>query len=231
VGDDVLTAMPGIVKKLDVGALVLDLDGTLVDSKDDIADSLNWTFERLGYEPLPMTVIEGFVGNGIMPLVKNAVIAAGHPERFDDVLGAFRERYYDHLLDKTRLFEGVMATLERLSPSYSMGVVSNKPHKMAIKIIRELGMDRFFNAQVYGGDSLAVRKPDPASILMIAARYNVPSSRTLVVGDSAVDIKAGKNAGAVTVGVTYGFRSVEELTEAGPDTLIDRFGELLNLLL
>lgn len=222
--------MSGISKKFDIGALVLDLDGTLVDSKDDIADSLNWTFERLGYAPLPMEVIEGFVGNGIMPLVKDAVTAAGHPERFDDVLGVFRERYYAHLLDKTRLFEGVMDTLERLHPGYSMGIVSNKPYRMAIKIIRELGMDRFFNGQVYGGDSLAVKKPDPASILMIAARYNVPSSRTMVVGDSAVDIKAGKNAGAVTVGVTYGFRSVQELTQAGSDALIDRFGDLLNLL-
>lgn len=223
--------MPGISKKFDVGALVLDLDGTLVDSKDDIADSLNWTFERLGYEPLPMKVIEGFVGNGIMPLVKNAVVAAGHPERFDDVMLMFRERYYDHLLDKTRLFEGAMETLERLSPKYSMGIVSNKPHRMTVKITRELGIDRFFNGQVYGGDSLAVKKPDPASILMIAARYNLPSSRTLVVGDSAVDINAGKNAGAMTIGVTYGFRSVEELTEAKPDALIDRFGGLLDHLL
>lgn len=222
--------MPGIVKKLDVGALVLDLDGTLVDSKDDIADSLNWTFVRLGYEPLPMKVIEGFVGNGIMPLVKNAVVAAGHPERFDDVLGVFRKRYYDHLLDKTRLFEGVMETLDRLAPDYKMGIVSNKPYAMTIKIIRELGLDRFFNGQIYGGDSLAVRKPDPASILMTAARYNVPSSRMLVVGDSAVDINAGKNAGARTIGVTYGFRSVEELTQARPDALIDRFDGLLNLL-
>jgi phosphoglycolate phosphatase len=222
--------MPGIVKKFDVGALVLDLDGTLVNSKDDIADSLNWTFERLGYEPLPMKVIEGFVGNGIMPLVKNAVVAAGHPERFNDVLGAFRERYYDHLVDKTRLFEGVMDTLETLAPNYKMGIVSNKPHAMTIKITRELGIHRFFNGQIYGGDSLVVRKPDPSAILMIAARYNVPSSRTLVVGDSSVDIMAGKNAGARTVGVTYGFRSVEELTQARSDALIDGFGDLLSFL-
>ena len=222
--------MPGIVKKLDVGALVLDLDGTLVDSKNDIADSLNWTFELMGYEPLPMKVIEGFVGNGIMPLVKNAVVAAGHPERFDDVLGAFRKRYYDHLLDKTGLFDGVMKTLVMLAPDYKMGIVSNKPHHMTVKITRELGLDRFFNGQIYGGDSLAVRKPDPASILMIAARYNVPSSRTLVVGDSGVDINAGKNAGARTIGVTYGYRSVEELAEARPDALIDRFDSLLGFL-
>jgi phosphoglycolate phosphatase len=218
------------MKKLDAGALVLDLDGTLVNSKDDIADSLNWTFEQVGYDPLPMKVIEGFVGNGIMPLVKRAVTAAGHPERYDDVLSKFRERYYNHLLDKTRLFDGVMDTLESLSSNRKMAVVSNKPGNMTHKIIRELGLGKFFNGQVYGGDSLPVKKPDPSAILMIAARYNVPSSRIAVVGDSSVDIMAGKNAGALTVGVTYGFRSVEELEDAHPDALINNFGDLLKIL-
>lgn len=220
----------GLVKKFDVDVIVFDLDGTLIDSKVDIADSLNHTFGQLGYDPLPMELIETFVGNGVAPLIHRAVVAAGHPERESDVMAMFRARYYDHLLDTTRPFDEVTETLEKLSGEYRMGLITNKPERFTIKILDGLNLARFFDGAVYGGDTLPVKKPDPASFLEIMDKYGVSPMRGMIVGDSAVDIHTGRNAGAHTIGVTYGFRDAKELTDAGADLLIDRFGDLPDAL-
>ncbi len=214
----------------DVDTIVFDLDGTLIDSRLDIANSLNQTFKDVGYDPLPLSVIEKFVGNGIVPLVRNAVEEAGHPEKEGTVLEIFREHYWNHLLDETKMFTGVMETLELLNGRYGMGLVSNKPERFTKKIIEDLGLIPMFGDDVYGGDTLPVKKPDPAALLEIAKSQNTSASRLLMVGDGAVDVLAGKNAGAYTVGVTYGFRDVEEIREAKVDKIIDRFDELLGLL-
>jgi len=218
------------VKRLDVDVIVFDLDGTLIDSKIDIANALNWTLDRLGYPPLPLKTIEGFVGNGVAPLIRRTVHAAGHPEREADVMTIFRERYWDHLLDTTRLYDTVPETIGRLRGRYHMGVVSNKPARYTQRIVDALGLRPAFGEAVYGGDSLPEKKPNPAALLQIAQRYGADPARMVMVGDSAVDVSFGKNAGAATVGVTYGFRSVDELKEAGADILIDRFGQLLEIL-
>lgn len=218
------------MRKFDVDVLVFDLDGTLIDSKKDIANSLNQTFEELGYAPLPMDVISQFVGNGVRPLIRRAVEAAGHADREQDATDLFLKQYWARMLENTKLFDGVAATLELLDGKYKMAVVSNKMEKYTKKIIMELGLSPYFGDLVYGGDSLPVKKPDPAALMEISRRYNAPTSRMLVVGDSSVDIQTGKNAGAYTVGVTYGFRDTQELVATGADTLIDKFDELADIL-
>jgi len=215
---------------MNVKTIVFDLDGTLIDSKEDIADALNHTFGVMGYEPLPMSVIESFVGNGINPLIHRAVEAAGHMDREREVLEFFRERYWERLVVKTRLYDGVMETLEKLDGRYTMGLISNKPQRFTFKIVEELRLARFFDGAVYGGDTLPVKKPDPAALLAIAEKYGTAPEKMMIVGDSAVDVATGKNAGARTVGVTYGFRAAEELKEAGVEVMIDRFGDLLKVL-
>ena len=212
-----------------VDIIVFDLDGTLVDSKRDIADSLNWTLDRLGYGAIPINVIETFVGNGIMPLIKKSVEAAGHPEREAEALELFRKRYWERLLDATLPFEGVMPVLDKLQERYKMAVVSNKLESYSRKIVTGLGMDKYFGGLVYGGDSLPEKKPNPAALYEIAGRLGGSAGRMAMVGDSAVDIMTGKNAGAFTIAVTYGYREVEELREAGADMFIGRFGELLDI--
>lgn len=218
------------MRRFDVDLLVFDLDGTLIDSRRDIADSLNQTFLKVGYDPLSMETIAGFVGNGVGPLIRRAVEAAGHSDRLEEVTDIFREIYWERLLDTTRLFDDVEETLDKLSGRYRMGIVSNKPERYTRRIVAELGLARYVGGAVYGGDTLPVKKPDPAAVLQIAAGHAVPVSRTLVVGDSAVDIETGKNAGAFTAGAAYGFRSREELLKAGPDAVIESFGELSGLL-
>ncbi|MGK7345101.1 MAG: HAD family hydrolase [Candidatus Nitrospinota bacterium M3_3B_026] len=218
------------MRRFDVDLLVFDLDGTLIDSRQDIADSLNQTFRRVGYDPLPMETIAGFVGNGVGPLIRRSVEAAGHADKLEQVMEIFRGIYWERLLDTTRLFGGVEETLKKLEGGYRMGIVSNKPERYTKRIVAELGLARYVGGAVYGGDTLPVKKPDPAAVLRIAAGYSVLVSKTLIVGDSAVDIETGKNAGAFTVGAVYGFRSREELLGAGPDAVIESFGELAGLL-
>jgi len=209
---------------------VFDLDGTLVDSKQDIANSLNWTLTQLGNEPIPLAVIESFVGNGIMPLIKKSVEAAGHPEMEEQALALFRERYWECLLDSTEPFPGVISTIETLKNRVKMAVVSNKLESYTHKILEGLDMARYFGGLVYGGDSLPVKKPDPAALLEIVNKLGGSTAKMVFVGDSAVDIETGKRAGAATIAVTYGYRDVEELRQAGPDLIIDRFDRLLDIL-
>ncbi len=218
------------MKRFNVDVVVFDLDGTLIDSKEDIANSLNHTFNEVGYDPVPLKVIEGYVGNGIVPLIRKAAESEGRPEKEEEIKTLFRERYWAHLLDKTRLYPGVEETLDKLEGKYMMGLVSNKPERFTKKIVEGLGLSPYFMGAVYGGDTLKVKKPDPSALYEIAKKYGAPPSRILMVGDSAVDIKTGRNAGAHAIGVTYGFRSVKELEEAGADMLIDRFHELLEIL-
>ena len=218
------------MKTIEADVIVFDLDGTLIDSKQDIANALNWTFEELGYDPLPMKTIEGFVGNGVAPLIRKSVRAAGHEDREQEVLELFRGRYWDHLLDYTRPYDTVVDTLESFRDRYKMGLVSNKPERYTKRIVKELGLSWAFGDSVYGGDSLPVKKPDPAALLEISDRYNSPTDRMVMVGDSGVDAKTAKAAGAEFVGVTYGFRDVAELKEAGAVMFIDKFEKLKDLL-
>jgi len=215
--------------RIEAQIIVFDLDGTLIDSKQDIADSLNWTLARLGYEPIPMPVIESFVGNGIMPLIHRTMEAAGHLDREDEALALFRQRYWERLLDTTLPFDGVISALDQLKPRYKMAVVSNKLESYTRKIIQGLDMEKYFGGLVYGGDTLPDKKPNPAALHEIAQKLGGSTDKMVMVGDSAVDIMTGKNAGATTIAVTYGYRDPAELKEAGADILIDRFGRLLEI--
>lgn len=218
-------------KRLEADLVVFDLDGTLIDSARDISESLNITFKKLGYQPLPEETIHQFVGNGVRPLIERSVIAAGHPGRLEDTLESFRDVYQERLLHHTKLFEGAYLTLESLKRSgKSLGLVTNKPARFAFPILEALNLERFFDGGAVAGDTLNVIKPAPDALLKIAETTKTDPRLTVMVGDSAVDINTGKNAGAKTVGVTYGFRSREELLEAGADALIDHPEELLTVL-
>jgi len=218
------------VKRFEIDVIVFDLDGTLIDSRLDIANSLNWALGKLSYAPLPIKEIESYVGNGIAPLIKRTAHSAGAPEDEEKMLKLFRQRYFERLLDNTRLFETVADTINYFTGKYKMAVVSNKPERFTKKIVNEIGLYEAVGDTVYGGDTLPVKKPDPAALYEIAGKYGVSTARMLMVGDSAVDMKTAKNAGAVCVGVTYGFRSVDEIRQAGADRLIDRFDQLKEII-
>ena len=196
--------------------LVFDLDGTLCDSAPDISASLRRTLERMGRRPISHETVVAAIGSGVRKLIERTTTPPIEP-----VMEAFLREYSEHLLDQTKLYDGVAETLAKLSVRKI--VLSNKPEAMSKKVVEGLGIARHFDA-VYGGDSFPVRKPDPDCW----RRAVGDASRPLMIGDSGTDVQTARNAGAAVVAVTYGYYKPGELDDA--DFRIDRFDQLLSLL-
>jgi phosphoglycolate phosphatase len=211
------------------GLLVFDLDGTLVDSRADIRSGLNEALDRIhpGTPPLTPEEVRSMIGEGALLLVTKALRATGHDDAPRDVLPVFLDCYRKRLLDETRLYPGVQETLEALS-GRPMAVLTNKPGDLSRTIVDGLGVGRFFGRVVGGGD-LATKKPDPEGLRLLMQEAGVRPAETTMVGDSAIDVRTGRAAGARTVGVTFGF-DPEGVRAVGPDVLIDRWPDLLDHL-
>jgi len=207
---------------------IFDLDGTLIDSKLDIAKAVNLTLARMNLTSLEVSRILCFVGDGMRVLIERVLQEARKSKptsrQAAEATDLFREEYAQHLLDSTRLYEGVAETLDRLDWA-CLGVASNKPEDFSRRILSGLGLGSRFDI-VLGGDSTPQRKPDPDPLLKVMAFCNVQSSETVMVGDSPTDILAGKAAGTFTCGISWGYRSREELEGSGCDLIVDRFADL-----
>jgi len=207
---------------------LFDLDGTLIDSKSDIAASVNRVLMRLELSPLPVPRVVEFVGNGVRKLLERTLREIYRRTPDEDLLQKglelFRKDYAEHMLDSTRLYPGAEQALESLSWA-DKAVVSNKPERYSRPILEGLGVsDLFFT--ILGEETAGAYKPDPAQ-LQTAMRLCGASPRdTVMVGDSAVDIEAGRAAGATTCAVTYGFHTRDELQQYSPDLIIDDLREL-----
>jgi phosphoglycolate phosphatase len=194
---------------------VLDLDGTLLDTLDDLAASVNAALQAVGRPPRPRHEIERFVGEGARRLLERAV--APHGELAEAALAAWWRHYDVHCLDRTRAFPGLPELLTR--SGRRLAVHTNKPGKAARRIFAGLGLlERF--AIVTGGDE-APRKPDPAGTLEIMRRLGARPEDTVFIGDSPTDVRTARNAGVTMVAVTWGFRPREELRAAGAVHLVD----------
>jgi phosphoglycolate phosphatase len=207
---------------------LFDLDGTLIDSRADITCSVNLALARMNLPQLHESRITDFVGNGMQALIERTLRESTglQPENslVQEGIHLFQAEYANHLLDQTCLYPNVKEGLDRLSWA-RFAVVSNKPEIFSRRILEGLGIgSRFFI--ILGGDSTPKHKPDPASLLMAMTYCRVPASLTAMVGDSPVDMKAGKAAGVTTCGVLGGFRPAKELEAAGCDLLIDSLLEL-----
>jgi phosphoglycolate phosphatase len=209
---------------------LFDLDGTLIDSKDDIATAVNLVLAKLGYPPLPVLRVMEFVGNGVKKLLERTLREIHNREPDDDLLRegieSFREEYAKHLLERTCLYPGVEAALRRLSWA-DMAVVSNKPERYSRPILEGLGVSGHFRT-ILGEETAHAYKPDPAPLQVAMEFCGAAAADTVMVGDSSVDIKAGKAAGVTTCAVTGGFHPREELVIYEPDLIIDALGELDN---
>lgn len=210
-----------------VRLLVFDLDGTLIDSKDDLVQSVNAVRRRLGLHTLPEETVASYVGRGVVVLMRRALGDDATEAEVAQATEFFLEYYRDHMLDHTVPYPGVLEALEQLKPR-SMAVLTNKPVKFSKAILAGLGLDHYFT-QVYGGNSFAQKKPDPVGILALMSEANVEAERTMMVGDSDTDVLTGRNAGVRTCGVTYGL-APETLKTSPPDLLLDDLRELPKLL-
>lgn len=185
--------------------IVFDLDGTLVDSRKDIADSANLLLESCGAAPLPLEAIAGMVGEGAANLIARAFVAAGC-EAPPDALERFVDIYDRRLIAHTRAYDGIPELLETLHTRTTLGVLTNKPIGGTREILSGLGLARFFAPErVLGGDGPHPRKPDPDGLRRLATQAGVPIEQTLMVGDSIIDWQTAKNAGARVCLARYGF--------------------------
>ncbi|MFN0108370.1 MAG: phosphoglycolate phosphatase [Blastocatellia bacterium] len=208
--------------------LLFDLDGTLVDSRADLANSVNLMLAELGLKVLPSVRVLSFVGEGARLLVERALEAATEstplPYEVDQALGIYHRHYGEHLLDQTRVYPEVEETLAHLN-YLPKAIVTNKPYGFSVALLEGLGMLSQFQV-VLGGDSLPERKPSPMMLLEAARGCGVAPSECLMVGDTKFDVLAARAAGMKTCGYIPGFRGRTELAEAGADFLIERFSEL-----
>jgi phosphoglycolate phosphatase len=210
--------------------VIFDLDGTLIDSKLDLVNSVNATLHHMGMAGLDVATVSSYVGNGAPVLIRRVMGESASEAQTEEALEFFLEYYRDHSMDETRLYPGVIETLDRLAGAEKqLAVLTNKPVKMSRAIVTGLGIaPRFF--QVYGGNSFDFKKPHPVGVQTLMEEAGVPRERTVMVGDSAVDVNTAINAGVRSCGVTYGFQP-EGLREAKPDWLVDRMEDLADLVL
>ena len=215
--------------------LVFDLDGTLIDSRIDLSNSINAMLAHLGKPQLPAAVIAGYIGDGVTMLVRRAL---GDPEGdthdqeyVEAALTYFLDFYRIHKLDFTYVYPVVIESLEAIRaahPALPMAVLTNKPVRPSRDICTHFGLDRFF-FQNYGGNSFHTKKPDPAGLLALIAEASalnregpdaspILPGETVMVGDSDVDILTARNCGARSIGCTFGL-APHSLAAAQPDAL------------
>ena len=219
--------------------LVFDLDGTLIDSQVDLANSINAMLAHLGKPELPHAVLLGYIGDGATMLVRRALgdpEGDVHDERYvNEALEYFLAHYRVHKLDFTYVYAGVAEALAAVRaewPGIAMAVLTNKPVGVSREICAHFGLDRFF-FQVYGGNSFHTKKPDPAGLLALMAEASaldgaaapITAGETVMIGDSEVDIMTARNCGARAIGCSYGL-SPQSLAAAPPDALVASAAEL-----
>lgn len=204
---------------------VFDLDGTLIDSKLDLALSVNAVRERAGLAPLPHEKIHAFIGDGARSLIHRALGEQTTGEALDDALGFFIRYYSEHALDHTTPYPGVLEGLERLSSNgHKLTILTNKPARVSRDILTRMDLAGYFPI-IYGGNSFDTKKPDPLGLETILRECNAEPAQALMVGDSPVDVKTARNAGAWSCGVTYGFHS-HLLEDVPPDFSVDSLTQL-----
>jgi phosphoglycolate phosphatase len=209
--------------------VIFDLDGTLIDSKLDLAHAVNATRAWMRLGPLDIETISSYVGNGA-PLLIRRVLGPDAPEPdVERALDFFLQYYREHPLDFTTLYPGVRETLEGLSSDgVKLAVLTNKPVRISGVIVEGLGVAQHF-FRIYGGNSFEQKKPHPVGIHTLMEEAGAEPARTLMVGDSSVDIKTARNAGVGSVGCTWGFQP-EGLVAEPPDYLIENMTELLTIV-
>ena len=202
---------------------MFDLDGTLADTGADLADAVNFTRAQFDLAPLAVRSIHANVGRGVEHLIRHS-LPIKNAEHFQQVLRIFVEHYEAHLLDKTVLCPGVCEALYEFRGKRRI-VVSNKIQRLTEAIVRGLGVGDQFDL-ILGGDSASEKKPHPALLNLVLARFRSPAASALMVGDGDTDIEAGKRAGVLTCGVANGLCDNNLLIAAKPDVLIQDLGEL-----
>jgi phosphoglycolate phosphatase len=211
-----------------VRAFLFDLDGTLIDSKLDLVNSVNFMLHEMQRDVLPLATVASYIGHGAPRLVADALGPDAAEADRKRGLEIFLAHYNEHNLDATRAYPGVLEGLQALQDR-PMAVLTNKPTKMSVEILEALGLRKYFRA-VYGGDSFEKKKPDPAGAQSILKDLGAQPREAAMVGDSDVDIKTARNAGMYAIGVNYGFGQHDRLAQPA-DLYVDSLQEIAGLVM
>ena len=220
--------------------LVFDLDGTLIDSRIDLTNSVNATLAHFGKQTLAEPTIAGYIGDGATALVRRALahehMIAEQPDPHDDAFVAeavewFIRYYMVHKLDYTYVYPGVVESLEAIRerhPRLAMAVLTNKPVRPSRAICEHFGLDKYFFAN-YGGNSFETKKPDPFGLKRLIDEAGVAAEETVMIGDSHVDVETARACGTSVVGCLFGL-APEGLRQAGADVLVESAWEWVGVL-
>jgi phosphoglycolate phosphatase len=208
--------------------VAFDLDGTLIDSRHDLASSVNHVLRTMKLAELDPETLYGYVGEGARVLVERA-LRPSRRARFDEGVALFMEYYGEHLLDATRPYPGMVELLDALAErEVALSVLTNKPIGLSRTILEGLGLTARF-VGIVGGDSLPTRKPDPAGLDELRRLTDTPRERTLLVGDSGIDVETARAGGVAFCGVSWGL-SPDALLAAAPERVVDDASEILALV-
>jgi phosphoglycolate phosphatase len=216
----------------DLKLWIFDLDGTLIDSRDDLVNSVNSMLRHVGHKELPPEIIASYIGDGAPTLVRRALGDPDDEDFFTNALNYFLAYYREHKLDHTYVYDGVFASLDAMRAKLDgakLAVLTNKPVAPARAIIDALGLGKYF-FQVYGGNSFHTKKPDPHGVeALLEEAGGIAPGQAVIIGDSAVDMLTARNTGIYSVGCTFGL-SPHTLEDLPGDVMVDSPSEWKELL-
>ena len=211
-------------------AIIFDLDGTLIDSLEDIAVCMNQVLEELNLPSHQIEDYKYFVGGGISILVDNALDKNTNDEIKAKVTEKFKIVYDQKLHAKTKPYEGIYELLDELQKlDFKIGILSNKPHEFTIAYAKNL-FSKYDMKEVHGQKSHIEKKPDPIAAIQIAQSFNVPCEEVYFVGDTMVDMQTAVNAKMIGIGVLWGFRDEEELMSNGATFVVKHPLDILDIV-
>lgn len=222
-----------------IRAIAFDLDGTLIDSVPDLAAATNATLAQNQYQPVTEALVRSWVGNGAQVLMQRALsYVSAMPEDAPDlqvileqIMPQFMHHYGEHLQKHSRLYPGVIDTLQQLKQAgFKLAIVTNKPYRFTVPLLTAFGLDDLFS-EVLGGDSLAKMKPDPMPLQHLLKQWQLDESQLLMIGDSKNDILAAKAANVMSIGLTYGYNYGEDIGLSSPHAICENFADIEQYLL
>ena len=214
--------------------ILIDLDGTLVDSVPDLAICVDAMMERIGGAQHGESKVRDWVGNGVERLVRRALVGKleGEPDEsaFKQAYPIFLDLYQEYNGKHSQLYSGVVTGLDYLRKSgYTLGCITNKAARFSEPLLKDMKIDDYFSI-IISGDTLPKKKPDPLPLLHAAEHFNIPTAESLMLGDSSNDVKAARAAGFQVICVSYGYNHGRDIREAKPDAVVDSMAELSGIL-
>ena len=209
-----------------VELIIFDLDGTLVDSKEAIAKTVNFALAEVGLKEKSASEIVSYIGTGVDDLISKSLVEQ-HQNLFERTKSVF-ENYRINSPEHSHLYPGVKEILEYFKHKKKV-IVSNRKHEFALRTLQALNIYGYFK-EVKGADDIISMKPSSYPLEMAMKRFNIEKEKTIIVGDMDVDILAGKGAGIATCAVTYGIGEREDIIKAGPDYIIEQILDLKNII-